>query len=381
LGIPRAARAIFWTTALALAGGPAGFAMVWAQGNTAKTPIVIGQTTSLTGVAAGFAKPVADGLRATVEAANRSGGIGGRQVKLIVLDDGFDPQRAVENASRLIGEGAVALVAPNGAPATQALTPLARERHVALIGSTQGAPALRAFEPARFYVRASYRDEVKRIITHLHTLGLQRVAVAYFDNPFGQQGAQMVKEAAQAAGLDFVGQAAINADAARTQAAASTLSKQAPQAVVLYSLAQPAAEFVQAYRSHGTAQFYSISVASADALYTAIGEASRGVVIAQLFPAPSQTALRVVSSCTAALSAAGISQISYAHIEGCAIGAVTLEGLRRIKGQASGGALIEALSNASIDLGGYRVAFSPNARDGSTFVELTMASGGGKTAR
>ncbi|HSW05365.1 ABC transporter substrate-binding protein [Aquabacterium sp.] len=375
------AHKLFWAAALAMAGGPVGFATAQAQGNTTKPPIVIGQTTSLTGVAAGFAKPVADGLRATVEAANRSGGIGGRPVKLVVLDDGFDPQRAVENASRLIDEGAVALVGPNGAPSTQALTPLARERRVALIGSTQGAPALREFEPTRFYVRASFRDEVNRIVTHLRTLGMQRVAVAYFDNPFGQQGAQMVKEAVQAAGLDFVGPVAISADAAKTQAAAAALSKQAPQVVVLYSLVQPAAEFVRAYRSLGTAQFYTISVASADALHSAIGEASRGIVIAQLFPAPTQTALRLVSSCTAALSAVGIAPISYAHIEGCVIGGVTLEGLRRAKGEVNREALIDALSGATIDLGGFRTVYGPNARNGSTFVELTMANGGGKTAR
>jgi branched-chain amino acid transport system substrate-binding protein len=347
----------------------------------AKAPIVIGQTTSLAGPAAAFAKPVSDALRATVDAANRGGGIGGRPIRLVVMDDGFDPARAVDNAKRLLDDGAIALVGPNGAPATQLLTPLARDRRVPIVGATQGAPALREFEPTRFYLRASYRDEVMRIVAHVKALGLRRISVAYFDNPFGQEGARMVQQAAQAAEMEFVGQVPISTDVEKTRAAAGKLAEGQPQVVLLYSLVQPAAEFVRAYRLVGVTQFYSISVVSADALYAAIGDASQGVVVAQLFPAPNQTANRVVANCNATLSSAGITPMTYAHLEGCIIGGVTIEALRRAGGDATSAKLIDTLSNGSFDLGGYAVSFGPKSRNGSNFVELTMVARGGRTVR
>lgn len=377
------AKSMFWLVlTVALNTSAPGVNPVYAQHSAGdKTPIIIGQTTSLAGPAALFAKPVSDALRATIDAFNRSGGIGGRHIRLMVMDDGFDPARAVDNAKHLLDGGAIALVGPNGAPATQALTPLARDRLVAIIGPTQGAPALRQFERTRFYLRASYQDEVTRIVAHVKTLGLSRISVAYFDNPFGQEGARMVQQAAQAAGMEFLGQAAISTEVAKTKAAAKLLAASRPQVVILYSLAQPAAEFVRAYRQVGSTQFYSISVVGAEALYSAIGDASQGVVIAQLFPAPSQTANRVVATCNTILSAAGISPVGYTHIEGCIIASVTIEALRRTGSAPTSAKLVETLSSGKFDLGGYSVSFGPGSRNGSTFVDLSMVSRSGKVVR
>ncbi|MGL5003862.1 MAG: ABC transporter substrate-binding protein, partial [Casimicrobium sp.] len=275
-----------WLSALMAIASSASFAQ----------QIIIGQTTSLTGPPSAFAKPVNAAIEATFTDINASGGIGGRKLQLVTLDDGFDPKRALENVNQLIERGAIVLIASNGAPAAQAISPILLEKKIPLIGSTQGAPNLRDFNRYRFYLRASYRDEVQQMLDNIKSMTLPNFAVAYFDNPFGQAGDAMAKTLAKEMQLDVVASVALSPDKAKNEAAAATLFEKKPSAILVYSLAQPSAELIRAYRKlGGTANFYSISVVSGEALFASIGKDAAGTVIAQLFPTPQNRGTDLVS--------------------------------------------------------------------------------------
>jgi branched-chain amino acid transport system substrate-binding protein len=79
------------------------------------TTITVGATLPLTGTAAVAGQGLEAGLRIAADEINAGGGINGRQVELVLLDDAFAPDRVVTNVRRLVSqEGVYALVAPAG---------------------------------------------------------------------------------------------------------------------------------------------------------------------------------------------------------------------------------------------------------------------------
>jgi len=99
----------------------------------AQDAYVVGVSGALTGPAAGTYAPVAEGLRAYVEQVNRRGGVNGRQIRLIILDNQGEPSKAAADAKKLLAqERAIMLVnaslsstyAPMVAEARRARVPL-----------------------------------------------------------------------------------------------------------------------------------------------------------------------------------------------------------------------------------------------------------------
>src|SRR5580700_6056751 len=66
------------------------------------TEIVLGMSTALTGNAGNLGKDMQRGILAGLERANRNGGVNGRKLRLIALDDGHEPARTAPNMRRLI---------------------------------------------------------------------------------------------------------------------------------------------------------------------------------------------------------------------------------------------------------------------------------------
>lgn len=59
--------------------------------------LIFGMSTALSGPAADLGEDMRTGVLAAFEEANRSGASGGRRLKLVALDDGYEPSRTVPN--------------------------------------------------------------------------------------------------------------------------------------------------------------------------------------------------------------------------------------------------------------------------------------------
>ena len=70
----------------------------------------VGMSAAMTGPASATYAPVAEAMRAYVGHLNGKGGINGRQIKLVVLDDGGEPSKAAANAKRLVAQDNVILM-------------------------------------------------------------------------------------------------------------------------------------------------------------------------------------------------------------------------------------------------------------------------------
>jgi ABC-type branched-subunit amino acid transport system substrate-binding protein len=66
---------------------------------------------------------------------NSLGGIGGNSVRLVALDNGYDPAKTVETCKKLLRDVApLAFFGTTGTPTTAAAIPVLREEGVALVG-------------------------------------------------------------------------------------------------------------------------------------------------------------------------------------------------------------------------------------------------------
>ena len=162
---------------------------------------MFGQSAAFEGPAAALGLGMRQGILAAFTEANTAGGVNGRRLELVYCDDGYEPDRAIENTNRLINEDQVfALIGEVGTPTSRAAQPIATEARVPFIGPFTGAGFLR--DPSLgnvINVRASYDQETEAWIEHLTSdLGISRVALLYQDDSFGLAGRSGVVAALEA---------------------------------------------------------------------------------------------------------------------------------------------------------------------------------------
>jgi len=150
-----------------------------AENGVTKDKIVLGQSVALTGPAAQLGIQMRNGARAYLDYVNAQGGVHGRKIELITLDDGYEPSRTVPNTKKLIDEHKVfALIGYVGTPTSVPAIPVFTEAKVPFFGPFTGAEALRApFNRYVFHVRASYYDETDKIVEQVLSIGGKSIAV------------------------------------------------------------------------------------------------------------------------------------------------------------------------------------------------------------
>jgi branched-chain amino acid transport system substrate-binding protein len=153
--------------------------------------ILFGQSAALAGPAADLGTEMRRGILAAFEEVNRAGGVGGRRLELRSYDDHYEPEQAIANTQKLIGEdGVFALIGAVGTPTSAASEPMARAAGVPFIAPFTGAEFLR--DPALagvVNVRASYFEETEAMVERLVTdRGISRIGVLYQDDSYGRSG-------------------------------------------------------------------------------------------------------------------------------------------------------------------------------------------------
>ncbi|MDB5873211.1 MAG: transporter permease, partial [Ramlibacter sp.] len=107
--------------------------------------IVVGQSLGLSGPLGELGQDIASGSRAYFESVNEKGGIHGRRVRVITLDDGYQVASTVKNVQQMVEEDQVfALFNIMGTPNSAAVLPLADKAGVPFFSPFTGAELTRA---------------------------------------------------------------------------------------------------------------------------------------------------------------------------------------------------------------------------------------------
>ena len=372
---------------LAAYGAIAFSALTWAaEPGVTDTSITIGMSAPFSGPNGAYGIDMRQTILAYFEQQNKAGGINGRKLELVALDDGYETERTLANTKVLLQEKNVfALLAYYGSsPTTEALNNIIGPAKVPLVGTISGANSLR--EPISvnpnsrymFNVRASYADESEAMISQLVSLGLKNIAVLYQNDGFGKSGLEGVTAALKKHNLTPSAVGTVERNSVDVSKAFGPIATANPQAVVMVTLYKPTAAFVKAMKKSGqNPMFMTLSPVGTEQLVQELGPEARGIGISQVVPYPWSDVTPVVREYQKLATRPG--SYSYYGMEGYLMARTLIEGLKRAGRELSREKLVLALESMNnIDLGGYRLNYSPTARYGSRFVELTVVGPGGK---
>lgn len=344
--------------------------------------ITLGQSTTLSGPLGDLGQDVLKGSKVYFDALNARGGVNGRSIKLVTKDDAYDAKKTLENVEAIIaGDATLALFGTFGTPNNEALLPIARKAGLPVLMPYSGAPSIRAkaFDGV-FNLRASYADEVERLVDHLYTVGIRKIAVAYQNNAFGKEVLAATIETMERRKLKPLLAISVENSASDAPIAADKLLESQPEAVLLALAGKPAVEVIKNVnqRRRGLSM-YALSVLATPSNLRALGKDGTGVAITQVVPYPQNASLGIVREYQQAMTAAGFNEFSHLSLEGYINAKVVTEGLRRAGRSPTRASLVAALDGMSnYNLGGMVVSFGQGASSGSHFVELTMVNAQGK---
>jgi ABC-type branched-subunit amino acid transport system substrate-binding protein len=349
-----------------------------------ETEIVFGQTAAIEGPAQALGKGMRLGIAVAFEESNRNGGVHGRKLKLITLNDSYEPEAAIENTKRLIAADKVfALIGSVGTPTSRVSEPIASAAGVPFIGPFTGAEFLRhPYRPTVINVRASYFQETEEIVDRLfHDLEIRRIAVLYQDDSYGRAGLAGVRGALHSRNLDLVSEGTYIRNTTAVKSALLSILDGEPEAVIIIGAYQPSAVFTKWARKLGLgAIIVNISFVGSSALAAALGPAGKGVAVSQVVPFPEDVSLPLVRAYQAALNLFDDKETpNFVSLEGYLVGRVTIAALQRAGRDLTRDDFLRAFSRGKpFDIGGVRLTYGPKDNQGLEQVFLTTIADHGR---
>lgn len=335
--------------------------------------IVLGNSSAQTGPLATLSGEYIEGAQLFFNRLNSSGGIHGRQIELRIIDDGYDNDRAEQNARQLIEQDKVfALFGFFGTGPSLKAMPVAIQAGVPFFAPYSGADALRQNpNPNVFHLRASYSREIERIVSHLTTLGVTSIGVIHHADAFGQAGLQAAQEALAKRGLEPAITAAIDVASDNADEALRAIASANPAALILVAAGRTPPMIIRGLREANVgAMLYGLSVVSSNELVRTLGQDAHGLALAQVTPSPFRVDFPLVREYRATAEAAGVDP-SYAGLEGYIAATVFTEALRRAGPELSRAGLRSALDQLSGErIGGLRLVGNSRNPVGLDFIDL-----------
>ncbi len=337
--------------------------------------IVIGQSAPLTGGNADLGKDIRNGALAYFKKLNDAGGVNGNKIKLVTLDDKNDTKLSAENTRKLVDEQeVVALFGYASSTLSIPAMPIVKEKKVPFFGPFTGADTIRKQNDFVYTVRATYADEIEKIVNFWGSLGSTRVTVLHYDDAVGKQNFETVSRSLEKFGKKPVS-VSIKRNADLPESSIKEIIASDPQIVVVTTLYAPVAQMVKMLKTANRQYMVSsLSFAGASQIAKALGPDAAGVSVALTVPTPKQQSIPVVKECVEAWAALGQTEtMSVTAIEACIAAKVLVEGIRRAGKDVSRGSLQKSLSALGrVDTGGFVVEFKPGFRHGGKYVDIAV---------
>jgi branched-chain amino acid transport system substrate-binding protein len=349
-----------------------------------------GISAPFTGAAKELGNQMKLGIETAFNLANDAGGVAGRQVKLAVADDGYEPTRTADTMRQLYEKQQVfGFVGNVGTPTAVVALPYALERHALFFGAFTGADLLRRDPPDRyvFNYRASYAEETDAVVRYLvkmRHLRPEQIAVFAQHDAFGDAGFAGVARAMRALGGNS--DAILRLDYERNtvdvvNAVADLHAHKTPiiQAVVMVAAYRAAAKFIEKTRDLYPSMFYTNvsfvgSTALAGELMLLGPRYANGVIVTQVVPAVDSYSSAILKYRTALAKYFPGEAPDYVSLEGYVDGTLLLEGLRRAGPKLDTETLADTLETLrNFDMGlGTLINFGQSEHQGSHKVWATQ---------
>lgn len=232
------------------------------------------------------------GASAFFQDLNSKGGVHGRDIKLLVKNDKYEPKIAIENVKDFIEKDKVfALFGVVGTPTSKEVLPIALENKIPFLAAVTGAKFLRKPRNAMILnVRKGYHGETKALLEYIvDKMKKKRIAVFYQNDSFGHTGIRSLKEELRDRGMGLVGEGSYKRNTLAVGHAIYEIENSRPDAIIMFSAAKPAVEFVRRARKSEIlkdAMLGVVSFAGAEAVVRDLGMRAGNMVFSQVVPLP-----------------------------------------------------------------------------------------------
>ncbi len=344
--------------------------------------IRLGQVCALTGPAQGLGQELQAGARAYFAYINSQGGIHGRTIRLLTLDDRYEPEQTIAATKHLLDQEQVfMLFGYVDTPTATAAVPLTKPAQVPFFAPFTGAEFLRTPVRANVYnVRASYFQETEAQVHQLvDVLGKKNIAVFYQNDSYGRAGLGGVQKALRQRGLDVAATGTYQRNTLEVHAALEAIQQVRPDAVIMIGAYKPCAAFIKAAKVAGMqALLLNVSFVGSLPLARELDGDGDGVIVTQVVPLPWDTTTPLVAEYQQHLHqyVPGV-EPGFGSLEGYLDAQIVVHAIRQAGPALTRAALTKALDGMTqVDFGGVTVSFSPTDHQGLDTVYLTVLQGG-----
>jgi ABC-type branched-subunit amino acid transport system substrate-binding protein len=365
-----------------------------AQGQVTDGEVTVGMCAPFSGVAKELGLQLKNGIDVAFAAANEAGGVHGRQVRLVAMDDVYDPARTLPCMKDLVEKRHVfATVGNVGTGPAAVAVPYANEKGLVFFGAFTGASLLRNDPPDRFVFnyRASYAEETAAILRYLVEVGRiepSRIAVFAQDDAYGAAGFDGVAKAMRRMRRDpsKILRVSYKKGTTDVEEAVKAVRKAGAQvkAVIMIATYKPAARFIEKMRDAGSeVTFTNVSFVGSNELAEELSQLgaryAEGVLVTQVVPNPASNASAILKYREQLKKYAKGEKPGFVSLEGWLMARLFVEGLNRAGKNLTTDALIDGLEGVhALDLGiGVPLSFSPSEHQASHKVWGTVMDGKG----
>jgi len=341
--------------------------------SVAAEKIMIGMTAALTGPSAALGKEMQAGIASYFHYVNSRGGVGGREVELIVKDDGYEPERAGSNMRSLLEEdNVVAIIGNVGTPTAVVTVPIAQKYKTVLFGTFSGGDVLRTIPPSRYVInyRSSYAAETAEMINGLLQSGIEPTEIAFFTqrDSYGDSGFRGAKRALEQHGFSGVSQLAhgrYTRNTINVEDAVATILDAAiePKAIIMAGGSAASAKFINLLQQElPNVLFLNLSFVDSHSLKKALGNDVENVIVMQVVP-HWNAELPIIEEYLARLQQYDVSlDPNFVSLEGYIAAKIFHHGMLKIDGEINKENIIDGLEQLSaLDIGlGINIELSSN---------------------
>jgi ABC-type branched-subunit amino acid transport system substrate-binding protein len=348
------------------------------QEGVSKTSIVLGQTLALTGPGSSLARPFHQGARLYFDRVNAGGGVNGRKIELVTLDDEGYSAGAAANTQKLLEQGVFSLFGFYGSPQVAMAYPLIKNSDIVLFAPMAAADEFRGpLYPNIYTLRPGYSEEAAAVTKHAETLGARKFFILYAGDGESQAALDSATRVITSLGVNLLGK-----DTLGSAGLAATVEKvlaARPESVLLISDALAAAPAVRALRAKGfRGAIYGFSNTGESLLADELGPSGTGVVVVRAVPKSDGTRVAVVRDLQVDAAAAKLGKPNVYMLEGYIAARAYTEALRRITKDPTRAKLKKAIESLDeVNVGGFRVHFT-EGRVASKLVELSLIDAQGR---
>jgi branched-chain amino acid transport system substrate-binding protein len=176
----------------------------------AQNPIRIGFSSSFTGPAALASQWEKWGVDLAVEEINARGGLLGRRIEVIAVDNRCNPTEGANSARKLVQEKVSAIIGAHCSSATLAMMPIIQEAKIPMVTGVSSSPRIgeTSGEGGNPYMFRISPDDLRMAQALTESLGksklFRNVAIIAEDSDFGRGGATAFAPLAQKAGVNII---------------------------------------------------------------------------------------------------------------------------------------------------------------------------------